>query len=449
MTSADPSDSDRAASAVAAAQDEVVQLCSELIRFESVNTGDPATIDDGEARAARYLQGKLDEVGFETTYLEATPGRGSVICRLAGADTSRPALLLHGHVDVVPADAAEWTVHPFSGAVQDGYVWGRGAVDMKGMVAMTVALARQYRAHGVVPPRELVFSFMSDEEAGGAFGAHWLVDNHPELFAGVTEAISEVGGFSIPLGDERRAYLVAAAEKGVAWATLRATGTAGHGSMINHDNAVSRIAAAVTRLGTHEFPIVHTATVDALLARVHELTGLEFPEDDIEGAVGKVGPVARIVNATLRNTANPTMLRAGYKANVIPSTAQATVDCRVLPGQEEHFREEVARIVGDDIEIDWVWQPPLEYPFEGRLVDAMVAAVTAEDPQGVAIPYMLSGGTDNKAFDKLGVAGYGFSPMRLPDDLDFTSLFHGVDERIPVDALRFGVRVLDRLIRSS
>ena len=449
MTSADPSDSDRAASAVAAAQDEVVQLCSELIRFESVNTGDPATIDDGEARAARYLQAKLDEVGFETTYLEATPGRGSVICRLAGADTSRPALLLHGHVDVVPADAAEWTVHPFSGAVQDGYVWGRGAVDMKGMVAMTVALARQYRAHGVVPPRELVFSFMSDEEAGGAFGAHWLVDNHPELFAGVTEAISEVGGFSIQLGDERRAYLVAAAEKGVAWATLRATGTAGHGSMINHDNAVSRIAAAVTRLGTHEFPIVHTATVDALLARVHELTGLEFPEDDIEGAVGKVGPVARIVNATLRNTANPTMLRAGYKANVIPSTAQATVDCRVLPGQEEHFREEVARIVGDDIEIDWVWQPPLEYPFEGRLVDAMVAAVPAEDPQGGAIPYMLSGGTDNKAFDKLGVAGYGFSPMRLPDDLDFTSLFHGVDERIPVDALRFGVRVLDRLIRSS
>ena len=449
MTSADPSDSDRAASAVAAAQDEVVQLCSELIRFESVNTGDPATIDDGEARAARYLQAKLDEVGFETTYLEATPGRGSVICRLAGADTSRPALLLHGHVDVVPADAAEWTVHPFSGAVQDGYVWGRGAVDMKGMVAMTVALARQYRAHGVVPPRELVFSFMSDEEAGGAFGAHSLGDNHPELFAGVTEAISEVGGFSIPLGDERRAYLVAAAEKGVAWATLKATGTAGHGSMINHDNAVSRIAAAVTRLGTHEFPIVHTATVDALLARVHELTGLEFPEDDIEGAVGKVGPVARIVNATLRNTANPTMLRAGYKANVIPSTAQATVDCRVLPGQEEHFREEVARIVGDDIEIDWVWQPPLEYPFEGRLVDAMVAAVTAEDPQGVAIPYMLSGGTDNKAFDKLGVAGYGFSPMRLPDDLDFTSLFHGVDERIPVDALRFGVRVLDRLIRSS
>jgi acetylornithine deacetylase/succinyl-diaminopimelate desuccinylase-like protein len=320
---------------------------------------------------------------------------------------------------------------------------------MKGMVAMTVALARQYRAHGYTPPRELVFSFMSDEEAGGAYGAHWLVDNHPELFAGVTEAISEVGGFSIPLGDERRAYLVAAAEKGVAWATLRATGTAGHGSMINHDNAVSRVAAAVTRLGTHEFPAVHTATVDALLTRIHELTGLEFPEDDLEGAVDKIGPVSRVVNSSLRNTANPTMLRAGYKANVIPSTAQATVDCRVLPGQQDTFREQVQEIVGDDIEIEWVWQPPLEYPFEGRLVDAMLAAVTAEDPNGVAVPYMLSGGTDNKAFDKLGVAGYGFSPMRLPADLDFTALFHGVDERIPVDALTFGIRVLDRLIRTG
>jgi acetylornithine deacetylase/succinyl-diaminopimelate desuccinylase-like protein len=289
---------------------------------------------------------------------------------------------------------------------------------------------------------------MSDEEAGGAFGAHWLVDEHPELFIGVTEAISEVGGFSIPLGDERRAYLVAAAEKGVAWATLRATGRAGHGSMINHDNAVSRIAAAVTRLGTHEFPIVHTATVDAMLARVHELTGLEFPESDLEGSVSKIGPVSRIVNATLRNTANPTMLHAGYKANVIPSTAEATVDCRVLPGQQGTFRDEVRAIVGDDVEIDWVWQPPLEYPFEGNLVDAMVAAIAAEDPAGVAVPYMLSGGTDNKAFDRLGVAGYGFSPMRLPADLDFTALFHGVDERIPVEALRFGTRVLDRLIRS-
>ena len=434
--------------AASAAEQEVVQLCSELIQFDSVNTGDPDTIGDGEARAARYLQDKLEEVGYETTYLESVPGRGNVIARLAGADRSRGALLIHGHVDVVPADATEWTVDPFSGAVRDGYVWGRGAVDMKDMVAMTVAVARDFKRSGYVPPRDLIFAFVSDEEAGGLLGAQWLVDHHPELFQDATEAISEVGGFSIPIADDRRAYLVAAAEKGVAWARLTATGRAGHGSMINDDNAVSRIAQAVARLGTHEFPITRTATVDALLEAITRLTGLEFPEEDLESAVAKVGPVSRILNATLRNTANPTMLKAGYKANVIPSTAEATVDCRVLPGSEDTFREEVARIVGDDVQIDWTWQPPLEYPFEGALVEAMAAALQAEDQTGTAIPYMLSGGTDNKAFARLGIAGYGFAPLRLPADLDFSALFHGVDERVPVDALTFGTRVLDRFLRS-
>jgi len=430
------------------AEHEVVELCSELIRIDSVNTGDPITIGDGEARATRYLQLKLEEVGYETTYLEAVPGRGNVICRLAGADPARGALLVHGHVDVVPADPTEWTGDPFSGAIQDGYVWGRGAVDMKNMVAMTVAVARNYKRTGYVPPRDLIFAFMSDEEAGGALGSHWLVDHHPDLFADATEAISEVGGFSIPLGDERRVYLVAAAEKGVAWATLTSTGRAGHGSMINDDNAVTRVARAVTALGAHEFPVTHTATVDALLAAVHDLTGLEFPEDDLEGAVAKIGTVSRILNATLRNTANPTMLKAGYKANVIPSTAEATVDCRVLPGSEDGFREQVAEIVGDGIQIDWVWQPPLEFPFTGDLVDAMRAALLAEDPDAHAVPYMLSGGTDNKAFHRLGIVGYGFSPLRLPAELDFSALFHGVDERVPVDALHFGTRVLDRFLRT-
>jgi len=426
----------------------VVQLCSDLIQIDSVNTGDPHTIGDGETRAARYLQAKLEEVGYETTFYESMPGRGSVVCRLAGADPDRGALLIHGHVDVVPANPAEWTVDPFSGAVRDGFVWGRGAVDMKDMVAMTVALARAYRRTGFVPPRDLIFSFMADEEAGGYYGARWLVDNHPELFAGATEAISEVGGFSVSLDDTRRAYLIAAAEKGVAWATLSATGTAGHGSMINDDNAVTRIATAVAALGNHEFPITRTATVDAFLAQVSALTGLEFPDDDLPGAVRKLGPVARIVNSTLRNTANPTTLTAGYKMNVIPSEARATVDCRVVPGSEDSFREQIAEIVGPDITVDWVWQVPMEVPFEGPLVDAMTAALQAEDPNSHAVPYMLSGGTDNKIFRDLGIRGYGFAPLRLPPDLDFSALFHGVDERVPVDALTFGVRVLDRLLRT-
>ena len=430
------------------AEREVVKLCSELIRFESVNTGDPDSIGDGEAQAARYIQQQLEEVGYETFYVESVAGRGNVVCRLEGADRARGSLLIHGHVDVVPAQAEEWTVDPFSGAVQDGFVWGRGAVDMKDMVAMTVAVARDFKRSGYAPPRDLIFAFVSDEEAGGALGAQWLVDFYPELFADATEAISEVGGFSITLDDARRAYLVAAAEKGVAWAHLKANGRAGHGSMINDDNAVLRIANAVSRLGSHDFPLTMTATVRSFLDHIHRLTGLEFPDDDLAGAIAKLGPVARIVNATLRNTATPTMLKAGYKANVIPSSAEATVDCRVLPGSEEHFREQVADIVGNGIDITWTWQPPLEVPFEGALVEAMKNALTTEDPGSHPIPYMLSGGTDNKAFARLGIAGYGFSPLKLPADLDFSSLFHGVDERVPVDALKFGTRVLDRLLRN-
>jgi len=430
------------------AEDEVVQLCSELIRFESVNTGDPDTIGNGEAQAARYIQQKLEEVGYETFYVESVPGRGNVVCRLEGADRARASLLIHGHVDVVPAQAQEWTVDPFSGAVQDGFVWGRGAVDMKDMLAMMVAVAREFKRSGDVPPRDLIFAFVSDEEAGGTFGAQWLVDFYPELFADATEAISEVGGFSITLDDARRAYLVAAAEKGVAWAHLTATGRAGHGSMMNDDNAVLRIANAVARLGNHEFPVTMTATVRSFLDKIHELTGLEFPDDDLAGSVAKIGPVSRIIGATLRNTATPTMLKAGYKANVIPSSAEATVDCRVLPGSEEHFREQIAEIVGEGIEITWTWQPPLEVPFEGALVEAMKDALVAEDPGSHPVPYMLSGGTDNKAFARLGIAGYGFSPLKLPAELDFSSLFHGVDERVPVEALEFGTRVLQRLLRS-
>jgi acetylornithine deacetylase/succinyl-diaminopimelate desuccinylase-like protein len=430
------------------AETEVVQLCSDLIRIPSVNTGDPASIGDGEARAARYIQQKLEEVGYATSYAESVPGRGNLVCRLEGADRDRGALLVHGHVDVVPADPAEWQVDPFAGAVQEGYVWGRGAVDMKDMVAMMVAVARDFKRTGVVPPRDLIFCFLADVEAGGRYGSQWLVDNHPEWFAGATEAISEVGGFSVSVDPVRRAYLVAAAEKGIAWAYLRASGRAGHGSMTNDENAVTRVAQAVARLGTHEFPLQRTATVDAFLAAVTELTGLEFPDEDLEGAVAKLGPVSRLVSATLRNTANPTMLKAGYKANVIPSTAEATVDCRVLPGSEAEFRDQVAEIVGDGIEIEWDFLPALEYPFEGDLVEAMKASLVAEDPDGHPIPYMLSGGTDNKAFSRLGIAGYGFSPLRLPAELDFTALFHGVDERVPVDALQFGTRVLGRLLRT-
>ncbi|GAA3650427.1 M20/M25/M40 family metallo-hydrolase [Lentzea roselyniae] len=435
--------------ALALAEDEAVTLVSELIRIDTTNTGDPATLV-GERKAAEWVAEKLSEVGYETTYVESgAKGRGNVIARLAGADPGRGALLVHGHLDVVPADASEWSVHPFSGAVQDGYVWGRGAVDMKDMVGMTLALARHFKREGVVPPRDIVFAFLADEEAGGLFGAKWLVENRPELFEGVTEAISEVGGFSITLKDDVRAYLVETAEKGIRWLKLRVKGTAGHGSMIQHDNAVAKLAAAVTKLDQHKWPLIVRPSVREFLDGVSEITGLDFPDDDIEGSIGKLGALSRMIGATIRDTANPTMLSAGYKANVIPSTAEATVDCRILPGREEAFDRELAELLGPDVEREWIGLPPVETTFDGALVDAMTASITAEDPGARVLPYMLSGGTDAKSFQRLGIRNFGFSPLKLPPDLDFSGLFHGVDERVPVDALKFGVRVLDRFLRNS
>ncbi len=433
----------------AQAQDEAVQLTSELIRIDSTNTGEPDTTV-GEQAAAEYVAGKLTEVGYEVTRLESgAPGRSNVFVRLPGADPERPALLVHGHLDVVPADPTEWSVHPFSGAIQDGYIWGRGAVDMKDMVGMMLAVARRFKRDRVTPPRDLVFAFVADEEAGGALGAQWLVANRPELFEGVTEAVGEVGGFSITLGDDLRAYTIEIAEKGIAWMRLRVRGRAGHGSMIHDDNAVTKLAAAVARLGAHEFPLVVTDSVRAFLTSVTELTGIEFDEDDLPGSVAKLGPFARVVGATLRDTANPTMLTAGYKANVIPSVAEAVVDCRVLPGREAAFERELDEILGPDVEREWVTHlPSVETTFDGDLVDAMTAAVAAEDPGARTIPYVLSGGTDSKAFQALGIRCFGFSPLRLPPGFDFTAMFHGVDERVPVEAVRFGTRVLDRFLRN-
>lgn len=435
--------------------DEVVDLVSALIRFDTSNTGDPTTTK-GEEECARWVAEQLHEVGYETEYVESgAPGRGNVFARLPGADPNRGALLLHGHLDVVPAEPADWSVHPFSGAIEDGYVWGRGAVDMKDMCGMMLAVARHFKRAGIVPPRDLVFAFVADEEAGGKYGAHWLVDNKPELFEGITEAIGEVGGFSLTIprkdGGERRLYLVETAEKGLLWMRLTSRGRAGHGSMVHHDNAVTRIAEAVAKLGNHQFPIVLTDSVAEFLTAVAEETGYEFDPNsaDLDGAIEKLGPVARVVRATLRDTANPTMLKAGYKANVIPTMAEAVVDCRVLPGRQAAFEKEVDDIIGPDVQREWITElPSYETTFDGDLVDAMNGAILAIDPDARTVPYMMSGGTDAKAFARLGIRCFGFTPLRLPPELDFAALFHGVDERVPVDALEFGVKVLDHFLRN-
>ena len=427
-----------------AAEDEVATLASELVRIDSSNFGDHS--GPGERAAAEYVAGLLAEAGLEPTVLESHDKRASVIARIAGTDPSRPALLIHGHLDVVPADAADWRMHPFSGEIAEDCVWGRGAVDMKDMDAIVLAVLRQRLTEGRRPPRDVVVAFLADEEAGGTWGARWLVDNHADLFDGVTEAIGEVGGFSVTIGG-KRLYLLQTAEKGMAWMRLTARGKAGHGSMINSDNAVTEVAEAVARIGRYEWPIRETEAAFAFAREACQALGVDFDPKNPAAVLGKLGPIAKMVGATLTNTANPTMLSAGYKVNVVPQVAAAQVDGRFLPGYEEEFLREVDGLIGAGVKREDVHHDiAVETSFDGDLVNAMARALAKEDPDGRMVPYCLSGGTDAKSFARLGIRCFGFSPLRLPPDLDFAGLFHGVDERVPVDALRFGVRVLDDFI---
>ncbi len=422
---------------------EVVELCRDLIRIDTSNHGDGS--GPGERKAATYAAELLDEVGIASNLYESEPGRTSLIARWGGGDGRAP-LLVHGHLDVVPAAAEDWQFDPFSGEVQDGFVWGRGAVDMKDFDAMLLSVVRARARAGLAPEREIVICLTADEEAGGHQGAEFLIDHHRDELADCTEAIGEVGGFSATVRG-RRIYLIEAAEKGMAWMKLTARGRAGHGSMINSDNAVTRLAEAVARIGAHQWPVRLTPTMEVLLAAVADLAGTEATPDNAEALIDEFGSAARMLGAVIRNTANPTQLGAGYKVNVIPTEATAHIDGRFLPGYEDEFFDTLRALAGDGIEFDFLsHQQPWETPYDGDLVASMTRSLLAEDPEGIVAPYLMSGGTDAKHFTKLGMRSYGFAPLRLPADLDFTGLFHGVDERVPVDALEFGARVLDRFL---
>jgi acetylornithine deacetylase/succinyl-diaminopimelate desuccinylase-like protein len=429
------------------AQDEVVDICRDLIRIDTTNPGDHS--GPGERRAAEYVAGLLSEVGLQPTVLESHPKRTSLVARVEGNDRSRPALLIHGHLDVVPANAIDWRRDPFAGEIADGCVWGRGAVDMKDMDAMVLAVIRKRMREGRRPDRDIVLAFTADEEAGGNWGAKFLVEEHPDLFEGVTEAIGEVGGFSVSVGDER-VYAVQTAEKGLAWMRLTATGTAGHGSMIHTDNAITALAAAVARVGQHQWPTQLPDATREFLERCSQALKVDFDPQDPASIIGKLGGMSKMIGATTQHTANPTGLKAGYKVNVIPQTATADLDGRFLPGREDEFFAQIDELLGKTVTREFIHHDiALETTADGRLWDAMAASLSAEDPDGIVVPYCLSAGTDAKWFSKLGVRCFGFSPLQLPPQLDFAGMFHGIDERVPVDGLAFGVRVLDRLLDNA
>ena len=426
---------------------DVITLCQELIRIPSVNFGEGK---GDEEEVAHYVAAKLNEVGISTKFYESAPKRTSVVAQIPGSDSSLPGLVVHGHLDVVPANADDWSVDPFSGLIKDGCIWGRGAVDMKNMDAMILGVFRLWARHGFKPRRSMVVVFFADEEAGGIFGSRWMAEKHPEVFAGCSEAVSEVGGFSLTLNSGKRIYLIETAEKGIEWMKLTARGLAGHGSMVNRENAVTRLAEAVARIGNYVWPQRITKTNEAFLKKVAELTGKKYDANDLSPVLEELGSISRMLGATLNNSANPTMLEAGYKANVIPQTASAVVDGRTLPGYEKELIDTVKQLAGDHVTVEsLVSDIPLEVDFSGPIVDRMIEAIIAEDPEGIPVPYVMSGGTDNKALAKLGLAGYGFSPLKLPPELDFLALFHGVDERVPIDSLTFGARSLQHFLANA
>jgi acetylornithine deacetylase/succinyl-diaminopimelate desuccinylase-like protein len=434
------------------AEAEVVELVSDLIRIDSSNYGDGS--GPCEAEAAEYVEGRLRDVGLDPERYSCGPRRDGVVVRIPGRDRTRGALLVHGHLDVVPARAEDWSRPPFAAEVDDDLgvpmLWGRGAIDMKDMCGMTLALVRSWARNGVLPDRDIVVQFLPDEEAGGLIGAHHLVEHRKDMFEGVTEAVGEVGGFSVTVRDDLRLYLVQTAEKGIHWMRLRATGRAGHGSMLNDENAVTALAEAVAGIGRLEWPMHLTSSVRDLLVTLSDATGLELDPDDMPTTLARLGNLATLVGATLQNTANPTMLSAGYKANVIPGEAEAYVDTRFLPGREEELLAAIDTVLGDAVERDtFIRDIAVETTFDGASIDLMASALRAEDPDARTAPYMLSGGTDAKSFSLLGIRCYGFVPLKLPPALNFGALFHGVDERVPLDALHFGTRVLDRFLRAA
>jgi acetylornithine deacetylase/succinyl-diaminopimelate desuccinylase-like protein len=428
---------------------EVVEIVRDLIKIDTSNYGDGS--GPGEALAAEYVEAKLKEVGIDCKRYETTSAkRQGVNARIPGKNPERPALLLHGHLDVVPAQAKDWTYDPFAAEIHDGMIWGRGAVDMKDGDGILLAMVRAWARNGVQPDRDIILDFLPDEEAGSEHGSAWLVKKHPEWYRDANQAVGEVGGFSLTLRDDVRLYLVQTAEKGIRWMKLRAEGTAGHGSFLNNDNAVTRLAEAVAAVGNHKFDLALTPTVRDFIKAVSDALGIELSADDPEELLAQLGPIARIIGATLSNTANPTMLNAGYKHNVIPGNAEAMIDGRFLPGFEDELIKDIENLLPPGVVLeDVVKGIALEAPFEGALIEAMSAAIKAEDPYGIPVPYTVSGGTDAKAFSTLGITCYGFLPLLLPPELDFSAMFHGVDERVPVTGLEFGVRVMDRFVRSA
>lgn len=426
---------------------ETVDMCSRLIQFDTTNFGGGES--RGERESAEWVAEQLTDVGYAPVVLESAPRRTSTVVRIAGADPAADALLVHGHLDVVPAAAADWSFDPFCGDVRDGAVWGRGALDMKDMNAMMLAVAKSFGRSSFVPPRDIVLAFVADEEDTGELGAGFLVNQHRDLFEGVTTAIGESGGDSVHLPDGSRLYPIATGERGSAWMNLSAVGPAGHGSVRNPRSAILALIKALDRLAEHEWPTHVSPTVAALIDGLSDHLGVQIDPAD-PASVAQLGDAASLITRTITNTVNPSMLSAGYKHNVIPSLATAGVDGRILPGAEDDFFTTIDALIGDAVSREFAsYAAPVSTSHLTADFAAMAEAIRDHDPGALVLPFWMAGGTDAKAFAQLGIACYGFTPGRTPPGFDSGRYVHGVDERVLIDSLAFGVGVLDSYLRSD
>ena len=432
---------------------EVAALLSAMIRFDTTNWGHGRS--QPEVGLARWIADRLTEVGWEPRLLARpdAPDRANVVLRVPGTDPGAPGLVVHAHLDVVPAQAEHWSVDPFAGVVADGFVHGRGARDMKDMCAMTLAVLLHWGRSGQRPRRDVVVAFVADEEDRGEHGAEWLVEEHPELFAGTEAAIGESGGefrLLAPLdpaaGVPVRCYPVAAAERGTMHLRLSASGTAGHASRPGADNPVTLLVDALHRFSHQTWPLHLSPVVRAQLATLAQALGLAVDLDSdagVEAAIAALGEAAEPARFTSRASSTPTMVTAGYKVNVIPGEASAEVDVRCPPGFDEQLLAALPALVGEHVTSTFTsLQRPVEAPVDSPWFAAIRDAVVRADPAAVVVPTCMAGGTDAKAFAKLGLQCYGFAPLGEDPEGRRGTGVHGVDERVPVASLVWGAAVL-------
>jgi acetylornithine deacetylase/succinyl-diaminopimelate desuccinylase-like protein len=427
--------------------DQPAELLRRLIRFDTTNP------PGNERACVAFVEELARDAGLETRIVAREEERPSLVARLPGRGDA-PPLLLHGHVDVVTTEGQQWKHDPFEAVVEDGFVWGRGALDMKGGVAMMIAATLRAAASGEPPPGDVLLTILSDEEAGSQLGAKFLVEEHPELFEGVEHALGEFGGFDMEVAG-KRFFLVEVAEKEVCWCRARIHGPGGHGSLPMHGGTMAKLGRALSRLDRKRLPVhvtpvarrmIETIASELPLPMATPLRALLRPAltDRVLGVLGERGAP---FDPLLHNTVNATVVHGGDKVNVVPSEVELLLDGRLLPGQSpKDLLRELRSLLGDDVEVEVELNDPGTGEPDMALWDVLAGSLHAEDPGATVVPFLMPGVSDARFFARLGIQTYGFLPMRLPSDLNFMSLIHAADERIPVDAVEFGTRAIERVL---